>query len=225
MVIVCVWLWKLQLHGEITNGNNVTQNTKHTNLFNEKKITLYQHLSKRTRTNLQLGQFWRYINWFKIALQIKLQFYLSYGSFVVHLWPLDLSIKASARFFTTKVYVGIKNTLHWQDLMDGGHLTWKVPRWKLAKPRTHRPWRPTSSHDRHGTLLPMPLHETMSQNVARQDCVIKTKKYYNYYSSFYRLVVTCGDLCVFVLIELTYQHKTWCSPFWMPCRLHATNQA
>ena len=102
MVIVCVWLWKLQLHGKITNGNNVTQNTKHTNLFNEKKITLYQHLSKRTRTNLQLGQFWWYINWFKIALQIKLQFYLSYGSFVVHLWPLDLSIKAGQDFSLPK---------------------------------------------------------------------------------------------------------------------------
>ena len=90
------------------------------------------------------------INWFKIALRIELQFdfwheivfWRTYGSFVVHLWPSVLSIKASTRVFTTKVYVGIKNTLHWQDLMDGGHLTRKVPRWKLAKPRTHRPWRP-----------------------------------------------------------------------------------
>ena len=172
------------------------------------------------------------INWFKIALRIKLQFdfwheivfWRTYGSFVVHLWPSVLSIKASTRVFTTKVYVGIKNTLHWQDLMDGGHLTRKVPRWKLAKPRTHRPWRPPSSHDRHGALLPTPPHETISQDVARQDCAIKTKKYYHYYSLFYRLVATCGDLCAFVLVELTYQHKTRRSPFWMPCRLRAPNR-
>ena len=55
-------------------------------------------------------------------------------------------------------------------------------------------------------------------------CVIKTKKYYNYYSLFYRLVTACGDLWVFVLVELTYQHKTWCSPFWVPCRLRTPNR-
>ncbi len=51
------------------------------------------------------------------------------------------------------------------------------------------------------------------------------KKNYNYFSLFYLLVTTCGGLCVFVLVELTYQHKTQCSPFWMPCRLCALNQA
>ncbi len=172
------------------------------------------------------------INWFKIALRIGLQFdfwheivfWWTYGSFVVHLWPLVLSIKASMRVFTTKVYVGIKNTLHWQNLMDRGHLTRKVPRWKLAKPRTHQPWRPPSSHSCHGALLLTPPHETISLDIARKDCVIKTKKYYNYYSLFNRLVATCGDLWVFVLVELTYHHKTRRSPFWMPWRLRTPNR-
>ena len=34
MVVVCVSVCKLQLHGEMTNGNDVTQNTKHTNTNN-----------------------------------------------------------------------------------------------------------------------------------------------------------------------------------------------
>ncbi len=38
MLIVYVCVWKLQLHGEMTNGNDVTQNTKHTNLFNKKHL-------------------------------------------------------------------------------------------------------------------------------------------------------------------------------------------
>ena len=38
MVVVCVCVWKLQLHGEMTNGNDVTQNTKHTHLFKEKNL-------------------------------------------------------------------------------------------------------------------------------------------------------------------------------------------
>ena len=33
MVVVCV-----ELHGEMTNGNDVTQNTKHTNLSNKKHL-------------------------------------------------------------------------------------------------------------------------------------------------------------------------------------------
>jgi hypothetical protein len=42
MVVVCV-----QLHGEMTNGNDVTQNTKHTNLFYKKKL-LYTLLLQPT---------------------------------------------------------------------------------------------------------------------------------------------------------------------------------
>jgi hypothetical protein len=56
------------------------------------------------------------INWFKIALRIKLQFdfwheivfWQTYGSFLVIFWPSVLSIKAST---STKVYVRISETL------------------------------------------------------------------------------------------------------------------
>ena len=59
----------------------------------------------------------------------------------------------------------------------------------------------------HDAPLLVPPHATISQN-AQQDCTVKTKNIYNYYSLFYLLVIMQCGLCVFVLVELTYQHKS-----------------
>jgi len=41
--------------------------------------------------------------------------------------------------------------------------------------------RPTAAM---GAPLPVPPHVTISQNVVRQDFIVKTKKHYNFYSYF-----------------------------------------
>jgi len=53
-------------------------------------------------------------------------------------------------------------TMHWQDFLDGWHMTHNVSRWKQV------------NHG-HGAPLPAPPHATISQNVLPQDCIVKTK--------------------------------------------------
>jgi hypothetical protein len=93
-------------------------------------------------------------------------------------WRISLSIMPDAKVFvpvSTSKMLGIRvdNILM---------VTPNVPLVKLAKPHNHQPWWPPLSHGRHGAPLPAPPHATINQNSARQDCVVKTKKYYYYYS-------------------------------------------
>jgi hypothetical protein len=46
---------------------------------------------------------------------------------------------------------------------------------KTSKPCTHQPWRPPTFHGRHGAPLTAPPNVTISQNVAQQDSIVKTK--------------------------------------------------
>ena len=49
--------------------------------------------------------------------------------------------------------------------LDGRHLTRDVRRYLLAKPCTHRPWLPPTSHGHHGSPLPaLPQQATVHDN-------------------------------------------------------------
>ncbi len=75
-------------------------------------------------------------------------------------------------------------------------LAWR----KLGKNNIPQSWRPPSPYGSHGALLPAPPHTAISQHVAQQVYVVKTRKYYcfNYLLAILRhnTLLTCRA-CVF----------------------------
>ena len=57
----------------------------------------------------------------------------------------------------------------------------RLARRKLGKKNTPQPWRPPSSHGRHGAPPPAPPHTTISQHAMRQVYVVKTSEYNCFY--------------------------------------------